>query len=112
MVALICKMIESVTYNSVSAVPGLLLIIGLFSMYDLRKKYSMFYRTFSFFVVYWIQIMMVFKMSVKVYMGIPSVNERLQYEQAQGDGEKVSESTFLQMFFGELQPWRYDNVDL
>lgn len=71
------KLVESVTFNSLSCLPGLIFVILLFSMYDLRKKYSQFYRTFSFFVVYWIQFVMIIKLSVYIYMSIPSVNIRL-----------------------------------
>jgi len=85
--AFFAKLIESVTFNSMSSVPGMFLLLGLAAMYDLRKKYSRFYRTYSFFVIYYIQTMMILKLCISIYLSIESVNmklnnqmgERLQY---------------------------------
>lgn len=70
MISLICVFVESVTFNSVSSLPGMLMILGLGAMYDLRKKYSRFYRTFTFNVAYVIQYAFLIKWCVDIYVNI------------------------------------------
>jgi len=95
MLALFSKLLESVTYNSLSCLPGLFFVLILFAMYDLRKKYSRVYRVFSFLVVYWIQFMMILKLCVQIYIHIPSVNAELT-------DPKNESSLYLQMMFGRI----------
>lgn len=77
---LLAALIESVTFNSLSSLPGIFFVVGLFAMYDLRKKYSKTYRTYSFNVVYYLQYMMIVKISAEIYMNIPAVNMHLANE--------------------------------
>lgn len=96
---LFSKLLEAVTFNSLSCLPGLFMVLGLFAMYDLRKKYSKAYRTFSFNVVYFIQYMMIVKLSMKVFIHIPNINAHLVHEK---QNEKHYASTFYQVLFGEM----------
>ena len=77
MMTLFFKLFESVTFNSLSCVPGLMLIIILFAAYELRKTYSQFFRTFSFVTVYWIRLMMIIKISAEIYAYTPNINVML-----------------------------------
>ena len=81
--ALFTTLLESVTFNSLSCVPGMILILGLAAMYDLRKKYSRYYRTYTFNVAYWIQYIMLTKLCVDIFVSIETVNIRLN--QANGE---------------------------
>lgn len=102
-VSILCKLLESVTFNSLTCLPGLFILLSLGSMYDQRKKYSRFYRTYSFFLVYWIQFMMCVKLCAQIYMSIPNVNYRLIIERNDNESNgEMNEATFFQVLFGEL----------
>jgi len=101
---LLTSLFESVTFNSFSCIPGLFLVLILFACYDLRKKYSRFYRSYSFVVIYWIRFIMIVKVSIEIYTAIPYVNMHLHHEkedilaaQARGEakGAHQWESTFF-----------------
>jgi hypothetical protein len=74
--ALFCKLLESVTFNSLSCLPGLFMVLALVAMYDLRKKYSRVFRVFSFVLLYWLQGMMILKVCVQIFMNIPNINAK------------------------------------
>jgi len=99
LLAFLTKLVESVTFNSMASVPGMFLLLGLAAMYDLRKKYSRFYRTYSFVVIYYIQTMMVLKLCVSVYTSIETVNMRLNHPVGETAGYA---STWYQTIFGRL----------
>jgi hypothetical protein len=80
MISLFCVFLESVTYNSISCVPGMMMILGLGAMYDLRKKYSKFYRTYTFNVAYWVQFIFIVKWCVDIFVSIETVNYALHAE--------------------------------
>lgn len=77
MTTIIAKLFESVTFNSISCIPGLFLVLGMVAMYDLRKRYSRVYRSFSYVVIYYIQLMMIVKLCVNIYLTIETVNFEL-----------------------------------
>jgi hypothetical protein len=64
MLTLSSKLLESVTFNSLSCIPGMFMVLGIFAMFDLRKKYSKVFRTATFTLIYFIQGMMIIKISV------------------------------------------------
>jgi len=100
MISLFCVFLESVTYNSLSCVPGMLMILGLGAMFDLRKKYSRFYRTYTFNVMYWVQFIFIAKWCVDIFVNIETVNHALHNEE---QTDKNWRNTFYQILFGEIQ---------
>lgn len=48
-------------YNSVSDIPSMFFLLFLSALYAFRKNYSGAYRVLSFFVVYYIQVLMLIK---------------------------------------------------
>lgn len=98
-VAVFFKLFEAVSYNSLSSIPGLFMVIGLMSLYEIRKKYSRMYRTYSFVVLYWVQFMMIVKLVVELYVSIESVNANLHIQAM--DSDNVA-ATLLQCLFGRL----------
>jgi hypothetical protein len=98
-VGILSMMFEAVSFNSISSVPGLFMIIGLLSLFEIRKNFSRTYRTFSFFALYWVQIVMIIKVAVEIIVRIESVNARLH--NLVGKKARVT-STIIQILFGEL----------
>ena len=49
-------------FNSCSDIPALFFMLLLFAFYGVRKQYSILYRKYSFFVVYFIQTVLTLKM--------------------------------------------------
>jgi len=74
----------------------MLMILALGAMYDLRKKYSRIYRTYTFNVAYWIQYLMLVKLCVDIYVNIETVNYRLHKEKDQNNGK---EKHYLNTFY-------------
>ena len=98
-IAILLKLFEAVSFNSLSSMPGIFMVIGLMSLYEIRKKYSRMYRTFSFVVLYWIQLMMIIKLVIELYVSIESVNANLH---TQSLDDKNVLATLLQCLFGRL----------
>lgn len=92
-------MFEAVSFNSVSSIPGLMMIIGLLSFYEIRKNFSRAYRIFSFFVLYWVQIVMICKLAVEILLKVESINARIHMHK---DSELKVQVTILQILFGRL----------
>lgn len=100
---LLGKIIESVTFNSLSCVPGLIMILILGAMYELRKKFSKSYRTYSFNVVYFIQYMMIVKISGEMFMNIPNINASLVHGLKRGvNNDRHWLPSVIQVIFGKL----------
>lgn len=95
--AIVFTLMESVSFNSCSSLPGIFLIIALAATYDLRKKYSYFYRTLSFVVGYYIHYLMVIKIIALIYLNIKYLNVFLLHH------PKDKRSIFLQASFGKLK---------
>lgn len=98
-VGILSMMFEAVSFNSLSSIPGIFMIIGLLSLFEIRKNFSRAYRVFSFFALYWVQIIMIIKLAVEIIVRIDSVNSRLH--NLVGKKAKVT-STIIQILFGEL----------
>jgi hypothetical protein len=92
-------MFEAVSFNTISSIPGIMMIIGLLSLYEIRRKFSRAYITTSFFVLYWVQIVMIIKVAVEIIVKIDSVNTKLH--NLVGKKARVT-STIIQIMFGEL----------
>lgn len=52
---------RAMVWNNVMDVPGMLLILLTIAFYQMRKDISAFYRPLSFFLVYWIQTVLIIK---------------------------------------------------
>ena len=96
-IAILFTLLESVSFNSCSSLPGVFLIIILSSMYDLRKRYSYFYRTLSFVVGYYIHFIMAIKLGALIYLRIEYINVYLKHK------PDDSRSIWLQSLFGKLK---------
>ena len=59
------------THNSASDLPALLFITVMFAFYAVRRRYSVAYRSYCFFVVNFICFMMVLKITYGVVASIP-----------------------------------------
>jgi hypothetical protein len=51
----------AMTFNNMIDLPGLVLVVVLCAFYVMRKDYTAFYRPFSFFFVYYVQLFVVLK---------------------------------------------------
>lgn len=49
------------TFNNLTDLPGLFLLMLLGGLYMMRKEFSSFYRPLSFFFVYWVQYIILLK---------------------------------------------------
>lgn len=52
--ALIFALFSAMTFNAVIDIPTLIFLLLLSMFYPIRKDYTMAYRGFSFFTIYWI----------------------------------------------------------
>jgi len=77
------------------------MIILLVAMYDLRKRYTFFYRTFSFAVIYYINIMMTIKLIAMIYLSINHVS--ITHTKQKADNTLSGWSSFMQTFFGKFR---------
>mmetsp|Transcript_21580 Transcript_21580/g.33239 ORF Transcript_21580/g.33239 Transcript_21580/m.33239 type:complete len:491 (-) Transcript_21580:2754-4226(-) len=73
--ALLFQLFEAMSYNSCSDIPSLFMILLLFAFYAVRKKYSVAYRKYSFFVVYAIQFILILKIINDTMNSIDFVQE-------------------------------------
>lgn len=65
------------TFNSCSDIPALLFIAVMAAFYSVRKSYSVAYRVFCFFVVYYIMALMLLKIIHEVVTQIGFINKML-----------------------------------
>lgn len=94
---IITTLFEAVSFNTISSIPSLIMIIGLLSMFEIRKNFSRAYRAFSFFTLYWVQIVMIIKLAMELILKVESVNARLN-----NLPDTNIEKQMLQILFGEL----------
>jgi hypothetical protein len=92
-------MLETVAYNCLLGMPAIIMTLTVFAMYDLRKKYSKFYRTFNFVVAFWVQLVLIVKFTARIIMRIPLINSGMHYEHNKND---AAGSQFLQVMFGQV----------
>jgi len=50
------------SFNTLLDLPILIIVLVLVAFYDLRKNYTVIYRSYCFFVVYWMQTVMIIKL--------------------------------------------------
>ena len=94
---ILATLFEAVSFNTISSIPGLFMIIGLLSLFEIRKSFSRAYRTFSFFTLYWVQIVMITKVAVELILKVESVNARIH-----SLPNTNLEKQMIQILFGEL----------
>lgn len=94
---ILATLFEAVSFNTISSIPGLFLIIGLLSMYEIRKNFSRAYRATSFFTLYWVQIVMIIKIAIEMILKVESVNAKLH-----NLPDDNFEKQMIQILFGEL----------
>ena len=83
-------------FNSCSDIPALFMILLLFAFYAYRKQYSVAYREYSFFVIYFIQINLTLKVIFSSVIRIDFIREGMESESNQNKaGVK-----FLNLWFG------------
>jgi hypothetical protein len=50
--SLLSLLFEAMNFNSLSDIPPLFLLLLMFAFYGVRKQYSIIYRNFTFFIMY------------------------------------------------------------
>lgn len=98
-IGIVTMMFEAVSFNTLSSVPALFMIIGLLSMYEIRKSFSRAYITAAFFTLYWVQIVMLIKLAEDLMMRVESVNYRLNNP---ADDIERDANNVYQILFGKL----------
>jgi hypothetical protein len=66
-------LLSAMTFNAIIDVPTLLFLLLLAALYPIRKDITLFYRGFSFFIIYWIQLITWLKILHDVLIGIDFV---------------------------------------
>ena len=69
------------TFNSSSDIPALLLIAVMAAFYPVRKAHSVFYRVFSFIVVYFVMLLMLLKIFYEIVSQIKFISDMLKDEE-------------------------------
>lgn len=77
MLTLLFQLFEAMAFNSCSDIPALFMILLLFAFYAYRKKYSIVYREYSFFVIYFIQVNLTLKVIFSSLIKIDFIREGL-----------------------------------
>ena len=96
MPTLMFQLFEAMAFNSCSDIPALFMILLLFAFYAYRKQYSVAYREYSFFVIYFIQINLTLKVIFSSLIRIDFIREAMESESNQNKpGVK-----FLNLWFG------------
>jgi hypothetical protein len=96
MSTLLFQLLEAMAFNSCSDIPALFMILLLFAFYAYRKKYSVVYREYSFFVMYFIMITLTMKVIFSSLIRIDFIREAMKSESNQSKGIVK----FLNLWFG------------
>ena len=83
MLTLVFQLFEAMAFNSCSDIPALFMILLLFAFYAYRKKYSIIYREYSFFVIYFIQVNLTLKVIFSSLIKIDFIREGMESESNQ-----------------------------
>jgi hypothetical protein len=67
-------------FNALMDCVSLILLLGMVGAYVVRKEITMQYRTYTFFVVYWLNMIVFIKFSHDIIIKIPFVEEHLKTE--------------------------------
>lgn len=96
MLTLLFQLFEAMAFNSCSDIPALFMILLLLAFYAFRKKYSIHYRQYSFFVIYFIQVNLLLKLIFQSVVRIDFIREGFSSKSNQ---DRIGVK-FLNLWFG------------
>lgn len=76
--AIVLYLLQAMAFNAIMDVPSLIFILIMVAGYVVRKEITIIFRTYSFFMTYWLNFIVFIKFAHDVIVKIPFIEEHLK----------------------------------